>query len=139
MTLHPERGGGFTLIEMMIVLAILSLAVALVLPYLSRSMPTATLGAATQEVRAALAAARSEAITEDREVRFDGGLGVFRIDGLPHELAPATPLSVELRGRSSISFYPSGASSGGRIVVRTGAQHREIEVEALTGHAILLP
>lgn len=137
MTLRPERG--FTLVEMMIALAIASLCAALAFPYFAPRAPGASLGAAAQEVRVALAAARSAAIAEDRDVTFSGGAGFFRIDGVRHELPPFAPLAVEIKGRSGIAFHPSGASSGGRIVVRSASQRREIEIDPLTGHAALLP
>ncbi|MGH7090341.1 MAG: pilus assembly FimT family protein, partial [Stellaceae bacterium] len=118
MTLPPDRrSAGFTLVEVMIVLAILALGAAVALPYLARRAPAAALAAAAQEVRVALATARSAAIAEDRIVTFSGGSGGFRIDGVPHPLAPASAIAIETWGRAFISFFPSGASSGGRVIV----------------------
>ena len=43
------------------------------------------------------------------------------------------PLRVATEGGAQISFYPSGGSSGGRVVVTGGGATREIAVDALTG------
>jgi general secretion pathway protein H len=134
-----RRSGGFTLVELMIVLAVLGLAAALALPYFAKGTQQAALGGATQEVRAALNLARSAAIGEDRAVSFSGGIDGYRIDGARHAFAAAAGLVVEIKGGSRIAFYPSGGSSGGHIILRDATARREIEIEALTGRAILLP
>lgn len=140
MTLRRDaHSAGFTLVELMIVLAVLSLAAALALPYFAKGRERAALGGATQVVRAALHDARAAAIAEDREVTFAGGVNGYRIDGARQAFAAAAGLVVEIRGGSRISFFPSGGSSGGRVVVRDGAARRDIDVEALTGRAVLLP
>lgn len=136
MTLPRERG--FTLIELMIVLAVLSLAAVLALPYLATGRNRAALGGAVQTVRAALHAARAAAIAEDREVAFAGGMDGYRIDGARQDLA-TSGVVVEIKGGSRIAFFPSGGSSGGRVVLHDGAASRAIEVEALTGRAVLEP
>ena len=132
------RRGGFTLLEVLTVLAILSLVVALALPLYSRRGGAATLAGATQEVRMALAAARSMAIAEDRDVLFAGGTGGYRVDGAWHRFPPASALSVDVRGGTAIFFFPSGDASGGSVVVRSTGTSREISIEALTGHADLV-
>jgi general secretion pathway protein H len=133
------RSAGFTLVELMIVLAVLSLAAALALPYFVKGQERAALGGATQVVRAALGNARAAAIAEDREVTFAGGINGYRVDGTRQVFAAASGLVVEIRSGSRIAFFPSGGSSGGRVVVREGTARRDIDVEALTGRAVLLP
>jgi general secretion pathway protein H len=133
------RSAGFTLVELMIVLAVLSLAAALALPYFVKGQERAALGGATQVIRVALGNARAAAIAEDREVTFAGGINGYRVDGARQVFAAASGLVVEIRSGSRISFFPSGGSSGGRVVVREGTARRDIDVEALTGRAVLLP
>ena len=133
-----RRERGFTLIELLVVLAIVSLAIGITLPFFAKRGADAALAGATVELRSVLRAARSDSIASGREVAFAGDRDGYRIDGRHHALSSAG-LSVEIRGASRISFYPSGGSSGGRIVLRGDNQRREIEIEALTGHAILLP
>ncbi len=98
----------------------------------------ATLAGATQEVRAALAAARSAAIAEDRDIVFSGGADGYSVDGRRHRFPPAAALSIEVRGGTRISFFPSGGSSGGSVILRRAAARREIAIEAITGRAVLL-
>jgi general secretion pathway protein H len=136
-----HRTNGFTLIEVMIVLAILSLTVAMAVPLLGKRQPGAALAGATGEIRAALHAARAEAIAQGREVAFssDAG-GGYRIDGKQHRLDGASSgLRIQIRGGSRISFFPSGGSSGGRLVLHGANARREIEIEAITGRVFILP
>lgn len=139
MTLQRDtrRAGGFTLLELLLVLAILSLVVVLALPLYGRRTGAMSLAGATQEVRAALAAAHSEAIAEDREIAFVGGANGYSVDGRRRQF-PA-PVSVEIRGGTRITFFPSGGASGGSVILRGAAARRDIEIEAITGRAILHP
>jgi len=130
---------GFTLLELLIVLTILGLVMGLTFPLLARRAPAAALGSAAQEVRAALAAARSAAIAENREVAFAGAPDGYRIDGALHRVTAARDVAVAVTGGQWIAFFPSGGSSGGRVVLRTAAAAREIDINAITGRATLAP
>ena len=138
MTLRRERNGGFTLLELLIVLAVLSLIVGIAFPLLANRAPSAVLNGAAGEVRAALAAARSTAILENREVFFAGGRNGYRIDGRFHPVPLARDLSVDVRGGAFVAFFPSGTSSGGHVVLRDLASIREIDIVSITGRAILV-
>lgn len=137
--MRPERAAGFTLLEILIVLAILGLAVALAVPYLGRQTSRASLVAAAQEVRAALLGARSDAIAEDREVTVSGDMGGYRVNGVRHPFPASPGVRVDVTGGARISFFPSGGASGGRLVLRDANQSVAIDIEALTGRAILVP
>jgi len=134
-----RRRDGFTLVELTIVLAILALAASLAMPLLVKRAPAVSLGAATQEVRAALAAARSTAIATDRRVIFGGGDGGYSVDGERHRFAFAGGVAVETSARARIAFFPSGGSTGGSVVLRSAGVRREIEIDAITGRAALQP
>ena len=134
-----RRDSGFTLIELMIVLAIMGLSLAIVMPLISGHATGAELNAAAIEIRAALRGARRTAMVEDRPVVFYGDpAGGYWLDR-NHFTLPmmngTQPLRVAIEGGERISFYPSGGSSGGRVLVSSGSAAREITVDALTGRA----
>jgi len=126
---------GFTLVELLVVVAILALSVGLVMPRLGNSLRRAALDGSTSEIRAALRAARAAAIAQGRVSVFRGdsaGNGYW-IDGKYDRLLAAADsrLPVTIAGR--VSFFPWGGSSGGRIRIDGPQGRREIIVDAVTG------
>ena len=134
-----RREQGFTLIELVVVLAIIGLSLAIAIPLLARQVSGSALNAASGEIRAALREARSTAIAEDRSVIFRGDPGGgFWLDR-QHFTLPlmngTQPLRVATTGGAQISFFPSGGSSGGRVMLTSGSAQRQIAVDTLTGRA----
>ena len=139
---RTRRCGGFTLIEMVVVLAILAIAVGLVVPLFGPRGSGAELNAAAVRLRGAIAEARATAIAEGRAVLFRGDLaGGFWLDNHHHPLDEREDrqLRVSTAGGAAISFFPSGSSSGGRVVVQGPFARRELAIQAVTGRAVLLP
>jgi general secretion pathway protein H len=130
---------GYTLVELVVVLAIIGLLLTITIPLLTRHRAGAALDAASRDIRTALRGAHSTAIADDRVVVFQGASdGGYWLDrryfALPTSSA-ASAVQVATAGGGRITFYPSGGSSGGRIVVSNGGEYREIAVDALTGRA----
>jgi general secretion pathway protein H len=124
---------GATLLEMMVVVAILALIAGLVFPNLRR--PYAALAAETSRaaVEADLRRARAEAIHSGREVAFE-----VAEDGREYSagrrdvrLPDRVRLLAEPR---SITFAPDGASAGGRLVLtRPGGRPLAVTVTSGLG------
>jgi general secretion pathway protein H len=137
------RQAGFTLLEMLIVLAVMGFAFGLILtrgPMRSQSME---MQVAVNEVAQGLRLARSKAIATNTTARLTVDLAQrsFRIDNgsatsLPPSLTVAmTAVSEETTGRrlAAIRFNGDGSASGGHIGLTNGAQRAEVGVDWLTG------
>jgi len=138
------RAAGFTLVELMVVLGLLSLAYVLVAPSLNKAMGIGENRVASRELLAALREARATAIAESREVRFivDGvsasyGAGQVRAP-IPRgfDIASDVPASRRLTQRiAAIDFFPDGSSTGGAVVLaQRGGARTTIAIDWLTGH-----
>jgi general secretion pathway protein H len=134
---------GFTLIEMMVTLAILGLALVLITGYKPPWSSGLGLKATAAELASGLRLARSEAIADNRSVAFDLDLvgHRYRIGaGMARPLPP--DLSIELltiagerqgSGVGDIRFHPDGSSTGGRIALADGRRRIAVGVDWLTG------
>lgn len=121
-------------------MAIIGLSLAIAVPLLTRHAGSgAALNAAVSEIRTALGQAHSTAVVEDRTVTFrgdpGGGYWLDRNHFTLPVMSGTQPLRVATIGGQQISFFPSGGSSGGRIMVSSASGQREIAIDMLTGHA----
>jgi general secretion pathway protein H len=139
---------GFTLLELMAVMALLALLVGLVLPSLMHSWERAGARANIRKLSSALRLARSEAATQGRQVRLFLNLktGRFSVEGsnFQGELTGLRLAEVQLvwedrdKTRGYVAFYGDGSSSGGQVVLLepTGQRHL-IKVQPITGRVDL--
>lgn len=128
---YPSRFGtssrGFTLLELLIVLAILGIMALMVTPWLLGTINRARLVSASKEVASLLQLARLEAIKESREalVLFDPVVGGFRAyvdrnadqdytEGTDRLIVASLPLprTIELRGPTDTAALGSNAVVG---------------------------
>ncbi|MCQ8279339.1 prepilin-type N-terminal cleavage/methylation domain-containing protein [Acetobacteraceae bacterium KSS8] len=128
---------GFTLIEMIVVVAVLALAATLVLARGPMRSETVDLRAAARGLAVEMRVARAQAIGEDRVLVFllDPAHRNYGIEkGRRHELPRGivvvadNPDAVE-----TIRFRPDGSSSGGVWVLGEGDRRIAIETDWLTG------
>ena len=138
-----DRCRGFTLIEVIVTLAILGFALVLVTGYKPPWSSGLGLNATAAELASGLRLARSEAITRNRPVAFDLDLTGHRYRvGTGTERPLPANFSLELltiagenRGADIgvIRFHPDGSSTGGRISLADRQRRIAVGVDWLTG------
>jgi general secretion pathway protein H len=132
--MNRHRASGFTLIELVVVLAILAAVASLAVVALDTGRDAAALRAATSELRAVLRGAHGAAIAENREVRFAVEGRVYLLDGQRHAFTtPGLARGAVRAETTGVAFFPTGGSSGGRVVLAEGGRQQAIEVDAATG------
>ena len=136
--------GGFTLLELTVVLLIIGLLLVLVPGHLWRSQPGLEVKVAARALADGLRQTRSDALASNRELVFtlDVAGHSFR-PGQDHPLEPldgAIQLGLDTArsevvdgGRGQIRFFPDGSSTGGRIRLGMQAQQAQVTVDWLTG------
>jgi general secretion pathway protein H len=139
-----KRAAGFTLIEVVCVLAIIALLASLVLPAIPRGTSRARLEAYAVEVAATLTADRNSAIRRHTPIATSldavartirSGASADRIQ-LPRDVALDALLAKTCNGKTAgatIVFFPGGMSCGGTIDLRRGDVGFQIRVNWLTG------
>ncbi|WP_439850987.1 prepilin-type N-terminal cleavage/methylation domain-containing protein [Pseudomonas syringae] len=134
----PVASRGFTLMEMLVVLLLMSIAVGLVGFGLQQGLSTASERRAVGDMVEALRATRVRAIVTGQPARteFDLRKATFKAPG-KREMRWPESLRVTMQTASdlgsSVEFYPDGGSSGGNVVVADGDRRWRIDIGWLTG------
>jgi general secretion pathway protein H len=135
---------GFTLIEMLVVLAILAVIMALVPAYLAGGRDRVELKGAARAVAAALRETREEALAHNASQAFviDLDRRRFRRAGQRQDEPVAPGIGITLvttsedrrsAGRGVIRFFPDGSSSGGGVILVRDKGRYDVLVDWLTG------
>lgn len=137
-----ERCEGFSLFEVLVVVAILALMIAAAMPLLKHSAHGREFRLQAQEIAALLRYGRTLAIRDNREIGVEIDVAHRRIElagaGRPVLLPQSTGLRVlTARGQviaqtASIVFTPQGGSSGGAVEISDGKTIATIAVSWLT-------
>ncbi len=130
---RPTASAGFTLIEVIVVIVIVSLIGSLIL--LRHPMQSAGLNfdATQRALTSALRLARSRAIAQDRVVAVVTGPTGFSVDGGGPWLLPAG----ETISSAQLLFLPDGGASGGPVVLAASGRRTAVAVNWLTGRVSL--
>jgi len=132
---------GLSLLELIVVLAILSLVLVAVTPLVSTAYRGATIDVAVREVTLALRETRAAAIYGNKGTTFtlDGAAGQYWSNAAPaRKTLPARIVASFAASQTQlgqIQFFPDGGASGGTIVLRDARRSAAIRVDALSGRA----
>lgn len=143
--IRGQAAGGFTLVELLVVLVIASLVLAMVGTSISRNIGSAEMRTAGRKVAASLRYTRTQAILTKSEQVFlvDTEKATFKAgereveelpEGMRVELNTArSELTSETSG--GIRFYPDGGSTGGNVRLEANGRIYRVDVGWLTGEA----
>lgn len=145
-TAHPEAG--FSLLELLVVLALMALAVGIAVPMLRASTGPQNVRLLTARLASDLQVSRANAILLRRVVTFviDPDRHTYALDGIsaPVNLPPQVRVTLVAARQSRhqkspfrIEFYPDGSSTGGQLTVADSQQSRTLAVAWLTGAVTL--
>ena len=139
-----RRAGGFTLLEVIVVLVIGAVMYALILGVPFRGASVADLKSAARTLASGLRQAQTLAMVTRRDAVL-----VLDVEARQYTLAGETepkdlPQNIELKlytaqseirdgNKGAIRFYPDGSSTGGRITVKGGERQYLVDVDWLTG------
>jgi len=135
---------GFTLLELLVVLAVVALIAAVVVPAIGTGSSSQPARRAAWDVAAALRTARADAIRRNGEsvLTLDVDERTYSVGDdetarpLPEDVT-YTVLTAEgerkNESRASIRFFADGSSTGGRVTMKDRVSEYVVGVEWLTG------
>ena len=127
---------GFTLIEMIVVLAVLGLVGSVILSRGPMHSPTLELRVAAQGLAATMRDGRVAAIVTARPVTFmaNAPQGRYGMEGRPYHVLP---YGVMLADNVTLVFHPDGSVTGRTITLSGGGRQVTLAANALTGSVTL--
>jgi general secretion pathway protein H len=137
---------GFTLLEVMLVMALMSLMVGISAVFLARGLPSARLAATGREMAAAVRQARAHAQIEGagQAVTLDLDGRTYGVEGRAQRTIPGDigimvldPVAGEVtRGTYSILCDPAGTVEGGTIVLWNKSKRLRVEMDPIVGSVV---
>lgn len=132
----PDSASGFTLLEMLVVLAITGLIAGLLYPQLETARFAVRQRLAREQVSAAVEAARSAARRSGAPVSLSADTGALVIAGTRRIAITSTgsqPLALQPQ---AILFYPDGSTTGGQVVFGTGRDRTAFAIARAGGQLL---
>ncbi len=147
--INPIHQGGFTIIELLVVMAIMAMAYTLAGPMVSSGVSGTELKASARQLAAGLRKARSDAISRRREavLTVDVEAHQFRLSDDPRVYQLPKSVAVKLFTAQSelvngttgaVRFFPDGGSTGGRITLSARDRNYDVDINWLTGQVVIL-
>jgi general secretion pathway protein H len=137
------RARGFTLVELVVVVALIAAALAMAASLFSAGLPGQQLRGTARELAAQLRYTRAQALVTGRPQSFllDTRTRDWQA---PNHHAGRVPAKIEIVATvasserpspqvAAIRFFPEGAATGGRIVLKRNAAAWQVDVDWLTG------
>jgi len=142
------RRAGFTLVELLVVMAIAGLLLAVAPPLISSALPGVELKAAARRTAAGLRLAREVAIANGRDAAWliDIEHNSYRVDGERRRGSLPRGIDIQLVAAEdemqsdtvgAIRFFPDGTSTGGRVILKRGDAGYQVGVNWLTGRILI--
>ncbi len=137
-----RQARGFTLLEMIVVLAILGFALGLILTHGPVRSAAVETRAAASAIAGNLRLARTRAMAEARpvSVAIDPATHRIQVEGQKPAALPVAvgfnyvnPAGKPVAGETVLRFAPDGSASGGAIELVDGNRRAEIGIDWLTG------
>lgn len=140
---------GFTVLEMLIVIAIVALAVSVAMPALTRPSDGVRLQATARDIMNAVRLTRALAIARNAEVALSIDVdkrtfasAAIRTQTFAPDVTAEVTFAAQLQGTAgrstgSFRFFPDGSSTGGDVHLRLHNREARICVNWLTGDSQL--
>jgi general secretion pathway protein H len=127
------RANGFTLLELLVVLAVMALVAGLMFPRIDRMLDSARVASARSLTATAVRAARSEAVRTDSIVLIRASPDGRRLIG-NERMITELPNSVRVTGmQGQPGFYADGSASAGLFRLEDGERRAELRILAPSG------
>jgi len=137
---------GFTLIELMVVLAILVLTTAIIPLSISRMLPGRRVAVAVERIGSAIHYAQATSRVQGRPIEIEVQEHALMLSAQGEAQSSIASMSTILSSSTQVSaasndgrkihrlvVYPDGATSGGEIDIVDGIHHDSVSISMLTG------
>jgi general secretion pathway protein H len=141
---HLSTQGGFTLLEILVVLVIATLLFTLIPPLFSGALPSVRLKGAARDLVVVMRDVRSQAIITNTEqtIYLDTEAQAYHVgSGKPSSLPEGITITMQPHAEETrletrqpyLRFFPDGSSSGGLFILQDSSRSYQLDVDWLTG------